>query len=82
MIFLIEYSRPQGRIVTLRKFADSERAKAQDERLDIELALNPNDAAQHEVVLLEASDETALRRTHQRYFHDLSQIIKSANGGQ
>jgi hypothetical protein len=80
MIFLIEYSRPEGRIVTLRQFVDSERAKAQDERLDIELALNRS-GAEHEVVLLEAADKDALRRTHQRYFDDLSEILKSANGG-
>jgi len=80
MIFLIEYNRPEGRIITLRRFSDSERAKAQDERLDIELALHRSEAAEHEVVLLEASDEAALHRTHQRYFSDLSQIVKSANG--
>jgi hypothetical protein len=80
MIFLIEYSRPEGRIVTLRQFVDSERARAQDERLDIELALNRS-GAEHEVVLLEAADKDALRRTHQRYFDDLAEILKSANGG-
>ena len=80
MIFLIEYNRLEGRIVTLRRFGDSQRTTAQDERLDIELALNRT-GAEHEVVLLEAADEDALRRTHQRYFDDLSEILKSANGG-
>ncbi len=80
MIFLIEYSRPEGRIVTLKQFVDSERAKAQDERLDIELALNRS-GAEHEVVLLEAADENALRRTHQRYFDDLTEILRSAKDG-
>jgi hypothetical protein len=80
MIFLIEYNRPQGRIITLRRFGDSERVKAQDERLDIELALNRS-GTEHEVVLLEAADEDALRRTHQRYFGDLSAALKFANGG-
>jgi hypothetical protein len=79
MIFLIEYNRPEGRIITLKRFTDDERAKAQDERLDIELALNQS-GAKHEVVLLEALDEHALRLTHRRYFEDLAQIIKSANG--
>jgi hypothetical protein len=79
MIFLIEYDRPEGRIITLKRFSDSERAKAQDERLNIELALNRS-GAEHEVVLLEAVDEDAVRRTHQRYFEDLSQILKSGNG--
>ena len=79
MIFLIEYDRPEGRIITLKRFSDRERAKAQDERLNIELALNRS-GAEHEVVLLEAVDEDAVRRTHQRYFEDLSQILKSGNG--
>lgn len=80
MIFLIEYHRPEGRIITLKSFSNSDRAKAENYRLDIELALNRS-GIQHEVVLLEASDEAALHRTHQRYFSDLSQIVKSANGG-
>jgi hypothetical protein len=80
MIFLIEYDRPEGRIITLKSFSDTDRVKAENHRLDIELELNRS-GIQHEVVLLEASDEAALHRTHQRYFSDLSQIVKSANGG-
>jgi hypothetical protein len=30
------------------------------------------------VVLLEASSEEALRRTHRRYFEDASEILRSA----
>lgn len=80
MWFIIEYDRPAGRIITLKSFSNSERVNAYDHRLDIELKLNRS-GIQHEVVLLEASDEAALHRTHQRYFNDLSQIAKSANGG-
>lgn len=79
MIFLIEYARLEGRIINLKSFPDNERAKAADQRLEIELALNRK-GVEHEVVLLEAIDENALRRTHRRYFEDLSQIAKSANG--
>jgi hypothetical protein len=77
MIFLIEYNRPQGRIVTLRTFKDRERVKAEDLRLELELNLNRR-GVEHEVVLLEAVTEQALRRTHRRYFEDLSQLAKSA----
>ncbi len=77
MIFLIEYNRPQGRIVTFQRFQDSERLKAQKSRLDRELDLNRR-GVNHEVVLLEAASEAALRRTHRRYFEDASQIVKSA----
>ena len=77
MIFLIEYDRPTGLIVTYRKFEVGEREKASNERLKIELTLNRS-GTDHEVVLLEAESEEALRRTHRRYFEDVSQIAKSS----
>ena len=75
MIYLIEYNRPEGRLVTFKVFAESERSKAQDLRLDIELDLNRR-KVDHEVVLLEAESEAALRRTHGRYFYDLRQLLE------
>ena len=77
MIFLIEYNRPEGRLVTFERFTDSERLKAQNVRLDLELDLNRRGVA-HEVVLLEAASEDGLHRTHRRYFEDLRQILESA----
>ena len=79
MIFLIEYDRPEGRIVNFRTFGDSARRKAENTRLEIELDLSRR-GVDHEVVLLDAASEDALRRTHRRYFEDLSQILKSAGG--
>lgn len=78
MIFLIEYNRPQGRMVTFKRFKDSERLKAEKSRLDLELDLNRR-GVDHEVVLLEAASADALRRTYRRYFEDASQIAKSAS---
>ncbi len=80
MIFLIEYNRPEGRIVTFKKFKNSERLEAEKSRLDLELDLNRK-GVEHEVVLLEAASEDALRRTHRRYFEDARQIMTSATGG-
>ena len=74
MIFLIEYDRAQGHKVKMLHFADSQRKEAEDVRLGIELVLNRN-SINHEVVLLDAEDENALRRTHRRYFEDLPQIL-------
>lgn len=51
----------------------------QNSRLEIELDLN-RAGVDHEVVLLEAASEKALRRTHRRYFEDLKQIVKSTSG--
>lgn len=79
MIFLIEYNRSKGVIVTDREFDDSQRCEAEDLRLGMELDLNRK-GIDHEVVLLEAASEDALRRTHQRYFADLPGLLKSAGG--
>jgi hypothetical protein len=79
MIFLIEYNRSEGQIVTFRDFSDSQRREAENSRLEIELDLNRK-GVDHEVVLLEAANKDALQRTHQRYFADLTQILESASG--
>jgi len=75
MIFLIEYDRPSGKIVEMRKFADSERMTAQDARLELELKLH-RQGIRREVVILEASSEAALRHTHSRYFDDIREIVR------
>ena len=79
MIFLIEYNRSEGKIVTFREFDGSQLHEAEDARFEIELDLNRK-GVDHEVVLLEAASKEALRRTHQRYFDDLTQILRSAAG--
>ena len=79
MIFLIEYDRAKGVIVSLRGFADSERVTAENARLELELGLNHRKLF-HEVVLLEAPTEDDLRRTHRRYFDDLAHIVGSSSG--
>jgi hypothetical protein len=76
MIFLIEYDRSQGRIVTFKAFKDSARQEAEDSRLQLELDLNRL-GTEREVVLLEAASEEALRRTHRRYFEDLAELVNS-----
>jgi predicted dinucleotide-utilizing enzyme len=76
MIFLIEYDRARGEIVTFKTFDDSERQNAEDSRLELELKLNQLRTA-HEVVILEAASEEALRRTHRRYFENLSELVNS-----
>lgn len=76
MIFLIEYDRDLGEIVTFRTFDDSERQNAEDARLELELELNRL-GTKREVVILEAASEEALRRTHRRYFENLSELVSS-----
>ncbi len=74
MIFLIQYDRHKGRIVSMQSFSDSDRKQAQDSLLTLELQLNQN-GTDNEVVLLEAESEEAVRRTHRRYFEDLSELL-------
>jgi len=75
MLFLIEYDRQQGQVVTIEKFDDSE--KAENTRLEMELRLNKL-GLEHEVVVLEADSEDALRRTHRRYFENLSELVNAS----
>ena len=75
MIFLIEYDRSEGRIVTFRNFDNLQRREAEDARLQIEVDDNGKEL-DREVVLLEAESEDALRLTHRRYFEDLRQILE------
>jgi hypothetical protein len=75
MHFLIEYDRPNGTITELRTFDDSSRKLAEDTRLELELKLN-REGVEHEVVLLEAPSQEALRRTHSRYFQSLAEIAR------
>jgi hypothetical protein len=77
MIFLVEYDRNAGAMLSFKHFADEQRHRAEDERLVLELQLNQA-GLRHEVVLLEAVDEAALRRTHQRYFQTLEQLAESS----
>jgi hypothetical protein len=74
MLFLIEYDRKRGQIVSFQTFDDSERQKAEDLRLELELELNRL-GIEREVVILEADTEEALRRTHRRYFENLSELV-------
>ena len=79
MIFLIQYDRELGRIVTMRSFEDADREKAEESRLQLELDLNDS-SIDNEVVLLEATNEQAVRRTHRRYFEDLYELTSVPSG--
>lgn len=73
MLFLIEYDRERGRIVKMESFNSSNGRRAEESRLQLELALN-REGIKNEVVLLEAASEEALRRTHGRYFEGLKDL--------
>ena len=79
MLFLIEYDRARGRIVAIKSFNHSDREAAAESRLELELRLNLQ-RIQNEVVLLDAATEEALRRTHRRYFEDLTELMSAPPG--
>ncbi len=75
MLFLIDYDRRAGKLVTMRAFDDSQRAAALEERLELELEYHRS-RIDREVVLLEATNEDAIRKTHRRYFADIAELAK------
>lgn len=77
MLFLIAYDRGRGVITNIRSFDDVQREAAEDARLELELDFNRR-RIRHEVVLLEASTEAALRLTHRRYFEDFAELARSS----
>jgi hypothetical protein len=74
MLFLIEYDRSRGEIVSFQEFGEDQSHSAEQSRLEMELDLH-RQGVEREVVLLEAENEKALRRTHRRYFEDLAQLV-------
>lgn len=73
MFFLIEYNRSIGKLVSLRPFAALN--AAEDARFELELSLHST-GIEHEVVVLEAKSEAAIRKTHRRYFEDLKDLLQ------
>lgn len=77
MIYLIQYDRLSGQLLRLQGYSSDEKRRAEEDRLCVELALLKSKTA-HEVVLLEASNEEELRKTHRRYFERLEQLLTQA----
>lgn len=75
MIFLIQYNRREGQTRRIDIFEDAQRSIAEANRLEMELSGSLNG---DEVVILEADSEADLRRSHQRYFATLSELLRNA----
>ena len=73
MVFLIDYDRRAGELVTIREFAGEQRLLASDARLELELS-HQRHGIEREVVVLEAATKEALMKTHRRYFADLDEL--------
>lgn len=77
MIYLIQYDRENGTLVSVQEFADSEAGHVAEERLALEVSL-ARKGLPREVVVLEAASIEALKRTHQRYFAPLEELAASS----
>ena len=74
MLFLVNYDRKFGKIVSLKTFDNARRQEAEDARLELELHVGVS-APDREIVLLDAASEFALRKTHRRYFDDIETLV-------
>lgn len=66
MLFLIHYDRKNLKVLDFREYPDEARSQAFQERLEMEIQLNPKSGDQ-EIVLLEAESKEQLRKTHPKY---------------
>jgi hypothetical protein len=77
MIFLIEYDRPSGTLVSMQSFTLARRDQAEERRLSAEMdALHRG--ISREIVLIDARNEAELRKTHRRYFESPGQLANPA----
>jgi len=77
MLFLIEYDRSRAELVSIRTFSDAQRTTAENARIEREVTLN-HQGIEREIVLLEASSEQDLQKTHARYFTALEALAGRA----
>jgi hypothetical protein len=74
MLFLIEYDRRRGEIINMSTHQDEERALVDAARLQMELWLRQG-RGKREVVVLEAANEEALRKTYAQYFKSANALV-------
>jgi hypothetical protein len=73
MFYLVDYNRPQGHIISMQTFPDTEYKAAMDARLKIELDLFHSKISDREVVVLQADSLDTLKITHSRYFKTIEE---------
>jgi hypothetical protein len=76
MLFLIDYDRRKGQIVKMERYDDSERNRANEERLSLEIN-HIRSGVEREVVILEAASEASMRNTHRRYFENWETLARN-----
>jgi hypothetical protein len=74
--FLIVYDQTAGKVIELTEFSDSDRARALDERFELERRFQ--DHPHIEVVALGADSREDLESTHGRYFKTIAQLAEGS----
>ena len=70
-LFLLQYDRRQGKLLTLDAYDEARREEAMRRRRELELSKS----AHIEVIILEADSEATIRRTHRRYFQTIEEML-------
>ena len=76
MIYLVHYDRSSGTLKAKHTYSDAQRDVAEQARLALEVEKLHAGVAS-EIVLLEASSELELRKTHSRYFETIEQLLRT-----
>ena len=74
--FLIVYDQAAGKVLELTEFPDADRARALDERFELERRYQ--DRPHIEVVALGANTREDLEATHGRYFKTVAQLAEGS----
>ena len=80
VIFLLQYDRRSGKLISIESHSADLRAEVSKTRLCLELDLLARGVG-HEVVVLEAESEEDLRKTHNRYFRNVSELAHPPRRG-
>jgi hypothetical protein len=75
MLFLIEYSRSQGKLISLKSFPDTEWNAVMDERLELELDLFHRKVQDHDALVFQSDSLETLKVTHGNYFKTLEELF-------
>jgi len=76
MLFLIQYDKRYGNVISIQEFEEAQRHEAEKSRAALELALY-REGTDCEVALLDAENLDIVRKTHQRYFKDAPELMRS-----
>jgi len=76
MLFLIQYDKHHGNVISIHEFEEAQRREAEKARAALELALC-GEGSVYEVALLDAKALDDVRKTYPHYFKDAPEAVRS-----